>query len=95
VSVWPEGMGAKEVAVMEHSAAKERLKSIREEERLRDRPTSSKLSTPIRDINSIVDDVQSNRPKDRYRNDESRDDRYGNRHQPRFDEQRRSDNRRR
>ncbi|KAG2197169.1 hypothetical protein INT47_009476, partial [Mucor saturninus] len=70
VNVWPNGMGAKEMAVMEHSAAKERLKQIREEERQRDRPPQP--PAPVqRNFDSILDDARYND-----RRDHSNDRRY-------------------
>lgn len=58
-------MRAKDKAVLEHSAAKERMRQIREEERNRtNRPSFN--PPPIRDLDGIVDDVQKNRSRDRY-----------------------------
>lgn len=83
------------MAAMEHSAAKEHIKKIREEERQRDLPPSQP-STPVRNLDSIMDDVQSNRQNERYqgRSYERHDDRYQNRHPSRFDDRRNYDRRR-
>lgn len=67
-------MSAKEKALMDHTAAKEKMKSIREEERRRDNPQSSSSTAPNRDLDSIMNDVQQNcRYKDNRQQDRSRD----------------------
>ncbi|KAF1805165.1 SEN1 N terminal-domain-containing protein [Mucor lusitanicus] len=55
---FPEGISAKEHAIMEHTAAKDRMRSFREEERRRD----SRDQTPrkhVRYIDDIVEDAQN------------------------------------
>ncbi|KAI8350314.1 SEN1 N terminal-domain-containing protein [Choanephora cucurbitarum] len=64
---WPEGVGARERAVMNHAADRDRMRQYREEERRRmDGPPSSKRD-PVRNINSLVDDAQN-----RYNRNQSR-----------------------
>lgn len=82
------------MAVMEHSAAKERLKKIREEEKQRDR--APQPPAPVqRNFDSILDDVRQNERRDhsheRYegRNNDRYDgrsnDRYERRSNDRYD----------
>lgn len=74
-------MQAKDKAVLEHSAAKERMRQIREEERNRANRPSFNPPPPIRDLGSIVDDLQKNRSRDRYDRQSSHDRRNdGNRY---------------
>ncbi|CEP09562.1 hypothetical protein [Parasitella parasitica] len=54
----PDGISAKERAYIEHSAAKDRMRSYREEERRRDRPDQAPRAD-IRNIDNIVQDVQN------------------------------------
>lgn len=58
-------IGAKEKAILEHSAARDKLKSIRREEERRRGSNYRPTATLNRDLDSIVNGIQSNRQSNR------------------------------